>query len=45
MQPVYVVLIINLIIWTGIFSYMFNTDKKISNLTAKLERVKNEKEA
>ncbi len=44
MQPVYIVLIINLIIWAGIFGFMFNTDKKISALSAKLERLNKDKE-
>ncbi len=39
MQPVYVVLIINLIIWAGIFGFMFNTDRKINTLSLKLERL------
>ncbi len=43
MQPVYVVLIINLIIWAGIFGFMFNTDKKISSLSVKLERLNRDK--
>ncbi len=44
MQPVYVVLIINLIIWTGIFSYLFLTDKKIKVLKKKIEKISNEKD-
>ena len=44
MQPVYVVLIINLITWTGIFSYLFLTDKKIEALKKKLEKMSGEKD-
>ncbi len=43
MQPIYVVLIINLIIWTGIFSYLFLTDKKIEVLKKKLDQLSDEK--
>ncbi len=43
MQPIYVVLIINIIIWTGIFSYLLTTDKKIKTLKKKLDQLSNEK--
>jgi len=39
MQPIYVVLIINLIIWAGIFTYQFATDRKVKELTDKLNRL------
>ena len=38
MEPIYVVLIIILIIWVGIFGYMFNLDKEIKSLTKKLKK-------
>ena len=37
MKPVYVVLIINLIIWSGIFGYLVVTNKKVSELKKKLD--------
>lgn len=43
MQPIYVVLVINLIIWTGIFSYLLITDKKIEGLKKKLNKISEEK--
>jgi len=39
MQPIYVVFGINLIIWLGIFGFMFSTDRKIKNLSDKLDRL------
>jgi len=39
MQPIYIVLSINLIIWAGIFGYQFSTDKKIAVLSKKLDRL------
>ncbi len=39
MQPIYIVLSINLIIWAGIFGYLFSTDKKIAELSRKIERL------
>ena len=43
MQPIYVVLIINLIIWAGIFIYQFSTDRKVKELTDKLNRLTEQK--
>lgn len=37
MKPVYVVLIINLIIWSGIFGYLVVTNKKVAELKKKLD--------
>ena len=39
MNPVYVVLIINLIIWLGIFIYLFSTDKKVRMLKKQVEKL------
>jgi len=39
MEPVYVVLIINLIIWGGIFSYLFFTNKQLNQIKDQLERL------
>ena len=39
MNPTYVVLIINLIIWAGIFAYVFSTHKELKQLSAKVERL------
>jgi CcmD family protein len=41
MEPIYVVLIINLIVWTGIFLYTLYLNKSISDLKAKLKRLGN----
>lgn len=38
MEPIYIVLFINLIIWAGIFAYMLGTDKKIKELSKKVEQ-------
>jgi CcmD family protein len=32
MEPVYIVLIITVVIWLGIFAYMFHLDKQIDVL-------------
>jgi CcmD family protein len=43
MEPIYVVLIIILIIWVGIFGYMFYIDKEVSKLSKKVQQLeKNE---
>ncbi|MBD3226273.1 MAG: CcmD family protein [Caldithrix sp.] len=39
MNPVYVVMIINLIIWAGIFGYMLNLSKHMSALRKKLNKL------
>lgn len=36
MEPIYVVLIVNLIVWTGLFGYIFFTNKKIDELKNKI---------
>lgn len=43
MEPIYVVLIINLIIWSGIFIQIFNTNKQIKNLSQKIDRLEKTK--
>lgn len=43
MNPTYVVLIVNLIIWTGIFSYIFVTNKELKRLAVKIDRLSKEK--
>ncbi len=40
MEPTYVVLIINLIIWVGLFFYTFSLNKNISELKGQIERLK-----
>ncbi len=37
MEPIYTVLIITLIIWAGIFGYMFYMDREVQRLKNKLE--------
>ncbi len=39
MEPIYVVLAIILIIWTGIFSYMMHLDKEVKNLKEKVKQL------
>ena len=39
MEPIYVVLIIILIIWCGIFGYMLFLDKEVKNLTQKVNKL------
>jgi len=38
MSPIYVVLVINLIVWTGIFSYILYLNKQVSQLKRELKR-------
>jgi CcmD family protein len=40
MEPTYVVLLINLIIWVGLFTYVFSLNKTISELKDQIERIK-----
>ncbi len=40
MDPVYVVLIINLIIWLGVFLYVNKTDREIKRLKREIEDLK-----
>ncbi len=37
MEPIYVVLIINLIIWLGVFLYVNKTDREIKRLKREIE--------
>lgn len=39
MEPIYVVLIINLIVWTGLFGYTFFTNNKINDLKEKIDKL------
>lgn len=39
MEPIYVVLIINLIVWSGIFGYTFFTNKQINQLKVKIDSI------
>ena len=39
MEPIYVVLIINLIVWTGLFGYTFFTNKNIDELKNKIGKL------
>jgi CcmD family protein len=39
MEPIYIVMIIILIIWVGIFGYMWNLDKEIKSLSVKLKKL------
>jgi len=39
MEPIYIVLIIILIIWIGIFGYMIYLDKEIKSLSKKLKKI------
>jgi len=37
MEDIYVVLIINLIIWIGIFGYLFSLNSKVNKLKNKID--------
>jgi CcmD family protein len=39
MEPIYIVLIIILIIWCGIFGYMLYIDKEVKNLLKKVKKL------
>jgi len=41
MQPLYVVLIVILIIWCGIFGYMLYIDKEVKKLVEKVKKLEN----
>ncbi|MCK5032631.1 MAG: CcmD family protein [Calditrichia bacterium] len=41
MEPIYVVLSIILIIWTGIFGYMLYLDKEVKTLVKKVKKLEN----
>jgi CcmD family protein len=41
MEPIYVVLIIILIIWCGIFGYMYYLDKEVRKLSKKIKNLEN----
>jgi CcmD family protein len=40
MNPLYVVLIINLVIWTGVFLYVNKTDRDVKELKRALDAFK-----
>ena len=42
MEPIYVVLTIILIIWTGIFGYMFYINKEVKTLVKKVKKLEKE---
>lgn len=43
-NAIYIVMIIVLIVWAGIFSYLFSLDKRIKNVETELKNgVQNEK--
>jgi len=42
-NAIYIVMIIVLIVWTGIFFYLFTLDKRIKNVEKELSGDKNEK--
>ncbi len=44
MEPIYVVLIINLIIWLGIFLYVNKTDREIKRLQREIESLQLDKD-
>lgn len=43
MNPVYVVLIINLIVWSGIFGYVVYLNREVDRLKSELKKIGNEK--
>ena len=42
MEPVYIVLIVIIIVWVGIFGYMLHLDREIKGLKKKLQRTEKE---
>lgn len=42
MEPIYIVLIIILVIWTGIFGYMLYLDKEVKLLIKKVKKLEKE---
>ncbi|TFG96707.1 MAG: CcmD family protein [Calditrichales bacterium] len=44
MEPIYIVLVIILVIWAGIFGYMLHLDKEVKNLREKLKNIENKNE-
>ena len=42
-NAIYIVMIIVLIVWTGIFFYLINLDKRIKNVEKEIDGDKNEK--
>jgi len=42
-NAIYIVMIIVLIVWTGIFLYLFNLDKRIKSVEREMNGDKNEK--
>ena len=42
MEPIYVVLIIILLIWSGIFGYMLYVGKEVKNLLKKVKKIEKE---
>ena len=41
MEPIYIVMIIILVIWTGIFSYMLHLEKEVKKIAQRLKKVEN----
>jgi CcmD family protein len=41
MEPIYVVLTIILIIWIGIFGYMFYIDREVVKLAKRIKKLEN----
>ena len=39
MEPIYIVLVIVLVIWIGIFGYMLHLDKEVKQLKKYLEKI------
>ncbi len=40
MEPIYTVLIIILIIWAGIFGYMFYLDNEVKKISSRINKLK-----
>ena len=39
MEPVYVVMFINLVIWAGLFGYLYKINNQVSKLNGKLQNL------
>jgi len=41
MEPIYIVMIIILVIWAGIFGYMLHLDNQVKKISQRIKKVEN----
>jgi len=41
-NSIFIVMVIVLVVWTGIFAYLFNLDKRLKGIEKEIEEDKNE---